>query len=835
MRIGRANDSHTLPQSDGAAKPIADTYTAFMTSRSRGSIIALAVAASAAIRVPTSANEIETIRAALPALAAPVEIDLDSVDVPTIRAKTLADAVCAQGWIHARERFLQMDLARREPAGELGQVVPQGVALDRESANLGLRAIAERAVARLPERHRALLDAYAAGVNAQLALAKPFEYQLLKAACAPWTPADSMLVQLSMARYLDGSDDVDRARSPLYDALGAEVAAYFTSSRGALDMTVDGSPSPAALPIPGQASIDLRGTDAQGSAAGGGGKPAETPGSNAFAVAGSRTRDGRAIVGNDMHLTLMAPNFWYRVDLAWDGGRLVGLSLPGVPAIVQGTNGHVAWGFTNLTADLSDLIAVERDPTDDSRYLTDSGPKPFVRRTVSVGSGASAATFEALSTEFGPVVGGLSGGRLIAVRSPILIDGAIDFGLFDMADATTLEAALACARRWQGPPQNVLVASSDGRIGWTISGALPLRTRATPHISDWRDIEPWRGSIPMDEKPSITDPESGILTSGNQLPVAPRGALAAVLGADEAQGDRAYRLREILSARNDWDEAALHQVQLDVRSPRLIRWRDAIVAALGGARLDELSEKARAEIASWDGEVTVTSSAPVLLDAFRREMSAEFAGWLAATPAARERGLTAEAARAALDDEALLRVLETRPEHLIADRAEDAWRAKATSWLTRAAESSRAAPATQGDARMFATRGERNRLSMRHPAADALGAASRLAEMPKAQLPGHPTCVRVQTPRFGASQRSAVSPAKLEDAVLVTPGGQSGLPTSPHFRNLHSWWQEGKPYPLVPGETKRRIALSEEEAPPGAGGAPASKAPSAPAGATGGQ
>ncbi len=795
----------------------------------------LSLAATLLLAAPTDTREIETIRAALPALAAPVEIDLDSVEIPTIRAKTLADAVCAQGWIHARERFLQMDLARREPAGELGQIVPQGVALDREAANLGLRAIAERAVARLPERHRALLEAYAAGVNAQLAVAKPFEYQLLKAPCAPWTPADSMLVQLSMARYLDSSEEVDRARTPLYRAFGDEIAAFFTSGRGAFDMTVDGSPSPAALAMPDAKTLDLRREAADGAKptnATGEPKSLETPGSNAFAVAGSRTRDGRAIVGNDMHLTLMAPNFWYRVDLVWDGGRLIGLSLPGVPAIVQGTNGHVAWGFTNLTADLSDLVLLERDPTNAERYLTKEGAKPFSQRSVAIGAGPAASTVTVRSTEFGPVVATLPNGDLLALRSPILIDEAIDFGLFDMADATTLDAALACARRWKGPPQNVLVASSDGRIGWTISGALPLRTRATPRIVAWRDAEPWRGSLAMDDKPTIVDPPSGILTSGNQLSVAPTGALAAVLGGDEAQGDRAYRLRQLLAARSDWDEASLHAVQLDVRSPRLMRWRDAIVAALGGATLPDLSEKARAEIAAWDGEVTATSSASVLLDAFRSQMSAEFAGWLAATPAGAPHGLTAEAARMALDDEALLRILETRPAHLVAGASDDAWRSKATAWLARAAEnaraaeSSRAASATTTEpARVFATRGERNRLSMRHPAADALGAAARLAEMPKAPLPGHPTCVRVQTPRFGASQRSVVSPSQLDDAVLVTPGGQSGLPTSPNFRNLHAWWQDGKPYPLLPGDTKKRIELSDE-APPPAPSAPASVSPS---------
>ena len=782
----------------------------------------LSLAATLVLAAPADAREIETIRAALPALAAPVEIDLDSVEVPTIRAKTLADAVCAQGWIHARERFLQMDIARREPAGELGQIVPQGVALDREAVNLGLRAIAERAVARLPERHRALLEAYAAGVNAQLALAKPFEYQLLKAPCAPWTPADSMLVQLSMARYLDSSDSLDRTRTALYRALDATVAAYFTSSRSVLDMTVDGSPSPAALPIPGAAELDLRGTQApkaepngQPSAA----KPLETPGSNAFAVAGTRTRDGRAIVGNDMHLTLMAPNFWYRVDLAWDGGRLVGLSLPGVPAIVQGTNGHVAWGFTNLTADLSDVIVAERDPANPDRYLTKDGPKPLVRRSVAIGSGAKASTVEVLATEFGPVFSSMPDGRLFVVRSPILIDEAIDFGLFDMADATSLEAALACARRWKGPPQNVLVASSDGRIGWTISGALPLRTGATPAMLSWQAAEPWRGSIPMDDKPTIVDPPSGILTSGNQLSIAPTGALVAVLGGDEAHGDRAYRLRELLSARSDWDEVSLHGVQLDVRSPRLMRWRDAILAALADATLRDLSAAARTELEHWDGEVTVSSTAPGIIDEFRSAMTRGFVTKLTAKFADRPE-LGFDGRPGAFDDEAMLRILESRPAHLVSSDAPGAWAVATADWLEAAAKEARveapapSSPTPTQPARIFATRGERNRLSMRHPAADALGAAARLAEMPKAPLPGHPTCVRVQTPRFGASERSVVSPARLDDAILVTPGGQSGLPTSPNFRNLHAWWQDGKPYPLLPGDTKKRIELSDEAPPP---------------------
>jgi penicillin amidase len=770
-------------------------------------------------------DAVEPTHTVLPPLAAPVEIDFDSFDIPTIRAKTLRDAACVQGWIHARERFLQMDLARREPAGEIGQLIPEAVERDRATIALGLRAVAETAVARLPEEHRMLLEAYAAGVNAQLAAAKPFEYQLLKVECAPWTPVDSMLVQLAMALYLDGSDGADRARTPLARAFGESVASFLTSSRSVLDMTIDGSPSPAAPALPGADALDLRprsagGAEPRGEAADPE-KPITQPGSNAFAVAAARTRNGRAIVGNDMHLALMAPNFWYRVDLQWETGRLVGLSLPGVPLLVQGTNGHVAWGFTNLTADLCDLVLVERTAEAPELHHTPKGPAPIVRRRVVLGSGPTAREIETLSTAYGPVVATLPDGRLLAIRSPILLDAAIDFGLFDMCGATTLESALECARRWQGPPQNVLVASGDGRIGWTISGSLPLRDAPTPRIVDWREAQAWRGSIPADDKPTIVDPASGILTSGNQLPIAPTGALRGVLGGDEAHGDRAHRLREVLAGRTDWDEAALHGVQLDVYSPRLVRWRSAALAALGAEPLAEPAESARRAIAAWDGAVTADSSAPVLLDAFRREMALAFAGWLAATGDGARAELSPREAAAAIDDEALLRSLESRAPHLCGEaEAGDAWMAAARAWLARAADASLAKEARRseratrpapedGDASpVFVMRGDRNRLAMRHPAADSLGAAARLAAMPNAALPGHPTTVRVQTPSFGASQRSSVAPSHLEDAILVTPAGQSGLPTSPHFRSLHRPWQDGLPFPLLPGPSARRIVCS---------------------------
>ena len=759
--------------------------------------------------------------AVLPALASEVTIDLDRVEIPTIQATSIDDAVRAEGWIHARERFLQMDLARREAAGELWQLVPQAKARDLATLPMQLRSAARRALAMLPADQRALLDHYAEGVNAFLATTTPFEYSMLKLKPTPWKAEDSLLIQLGMARYLDSSPQFDRAKTPLFTAF-PDIASFLASSSGRLDRSIDGSPLPAPLPIPDATTIDFRlsrTTKKAPSTEDAAVTPApherEThPGSNAFAVAGSRTNDGRAIVANDMHLMLTAPGIWYRVRLEWPQHELEGLSLPGVPLIIQGSNGYVAWAFTNLTADLSDLIVVERDPADPSRYLTVEGSKSFTTHSVRVGAGSAAENVVLQSTDYGPIIETRPDGTMIALRWAPILDG-LDCGLFALADAQTLEQALAIARRWNGPPQNFLVADNGGRIGWTIAGALPDRAAQTAHVVAWRDAPTWRGILDPDAKPTIVDPKDGILSSANQLSLAPTDALRAVTGSTEAHGDRAYRIAELLQARSDWTEPELHNVQLDVRSPRLLRWRDAMLAALfmntatavpAPPTFDDPTITRAVEcLRAWEGSVSADAAAPVLLDAMRADVRRAFAEALASD--AKRRGASADwrELASALDDESMLRIFELRPEHLLPQ--DETWGAFARSLVTAAAAAS-LLPAEDETPPRFRTRGDVNRAAIRHPAAEALGAAARLAEMPRSPLPGHPTTVRVQTPTFGASQRSVVSPGREENAILVTPGGQSGLPTSPHFRSLHKPWQDGSSYPLRPSDTTARVVLA---------------------------
>ena len=305
------------------------------------------------------------------AVAAPVTIERDANGVPTIRAQSRVDAARALGWLHGQERFFQMDLLRRNPAGELAELFGKR-ALPRDRANRlhGLRAVARQVVTQLPPEHRTLVEAYVAGVNAGLGALRerPFEYLVLRVQPRPWTTEDSVLAVLAMALDLqDENGTYERSLMTLRDELGADAVAFFAPVVTPDDAALDGTTAPLP-PIPGPKVINLRtrktaawpvpGRDARFAAAA---FPFPEPdpelaaGSNAFGIAGSHTATGAAILANDMHLAHSVPNIWYRAVMEWPGPdgtrRLAGVTLPGAPAMVAGSNGRVAWGFTNSCID----------------------------------------------------------------------------------------------------------------------------------------------------------------------------------------------------------------------------------------------------------------------------------------------------------------------------------------------------------------------------------------------------------------------------------------------------------------------------------------------------
>src|SRR5436305_9273294 len=442
----------------------------------------------------------------LPGVAAPVAVERDALGVPTIRAASRADAARALGFLHGQERFFQMDLMRRQAAGELAEIFgPGALPIDRANRVHRFRAVARQVMARIPPQERALIQAYADGVNAGLAAlgAPPFEYLALRGAPAPWRAEDAILAVFAM--FFQLNDPAGRRESDLglmHDLLPAPLFDFLAPRGTEWDAPVVGEAFPTP-PIPGPEVYDLRKSpppappgsarltaparrQEDGLAA--------AAGSNNWAVDGAHTADGHALLANDMHLGIGVPNIWYRASIVRPDGqggeaRATGVTLPGTPALVVGSNGHVAWGFTNSYGDWTDLVILETDPQDPEVYRTPTGPQRFtkVAETIHV-KGGKDSTREVRETIWGPVVDEDWRHRPRAYAWTAHHPEAVNLGLLDLETAQSRDAAMAVANRSGAPPQNFVVADAAGHIGWTVLGVVPRRVGFDGRLpTSWAD------------------------------------------------------------------------------------------------------------------------------------------------------------------------------------------------------------------------------------------------------------------------------------------------------------------------------------------------------------
>lgn len=339
--------------------------------------------------------------AAITGLLANVTVARDPLGVPTIRGESRTDVARALGFLHAQDRFFQMDVWRRAAAGELSELFGSKTLPHDEAMRMhGFRRIAMATLAQLPADQRAVLDAYAEGVNAGLSALreKPFEYIVIRATPRPWQPEDTLLVGDAMLTDLqDDTGRYDRTLMALRDQMGIAGLEFFAPLTTPDDAALDGTTAPVA-PVPPARVIDLQPAKttheqaplaepklagwslpripADPVAAGSVGDafpfvsrdPAARPGSNCFALSGAHTATGAALLASDIHLNLQVPNTWYRVSLQYPGHTVTGITLPGVPLIIAGSNGHVAWSFTNAYADTGDLVVFDRNPVDPRLY-----------------------------------------------------------------------------------------------------------------------------------------------------------------------------------------------------------------------------------------------------------------------------------------------------------------------------------------------------------------------------------------------------------------------------------------------------------------------------------
>ncbi|WP_346948670.1 penicillin acylase family protein [Dyella sp.] len=744
----------------------------------------------------------------------------DALGSATIDGKSRDDVTFALGYVHAQERFFPMDLMRRVAAGELAELVgAAAVDTDIEHRRHRLRATAQAALAQLSPEDQHTLELYAAGVNRGLAdlRVKPWEYFLLGAQPQPWKPEDSFLVIGAMYLDLngDGRNQRELSFAQMRSALPSPLVDFLLAPDPEWEAPLSGDLSHPPV-IPGADVFNLRdkpvasSSDAAALAALAPALDEPRPGSNNFAVAGRLTESGAAILANDMHLGLRVPDIWFRArlryaDPAAPNGRrdASGVTLPGTPALVAGSNGQVAWGFTNSYGDWLDWVRVLRDPKDAARYQVPDGVDSIEthEETIRI-KGAAPRTIKVESTRWGPILAQDTDGTPLALAWIGDLPRAYNLGVMKLEHAASVNAALDLAPAMGMPPQNLLAADSAGNIGWTVTGnSIPLRSGVDPLLpADWsKPGTGWQGWAMPAQYPRIENPADGRLWTANNRTV--DGTALALLGeGGHDLGARAQQIRDGLRTRSSFAPGNLLDIQLDHRALLLVRWQRLLQDTLAGTT-DPTLAQLRQLTASWRGRAAADSVDYRLVRAFRDKVHEAVLAPFAEEVTGRYKDFTWP--RPSHTEAAVWALVRDRPIHLLDARYAD-WNALLQDAARQVADELGKPPGGLA----ARTWGEYNRTAIRHPLSRALPSfAGRWLDMPDEPLPGDDNMPRVARPGFGASERLDVMPGHEAGSILELPGGQSDNPLSPYYGAGHEDWVNGRPTPLLPGPDQHVLTL----------------------------
>ncbi len=747
-------------------------------------------------------------------IAAGVTIERDWEGTPTITAQTRADLAFGTGYAHAQDRFFQMDVARRAAAGEMAALLgPTLINIDKQLRVHGFRGVARQVLEAAAPTDLEVLQAYVDGVNAGLnALgSRPWEYLVLGSMPEAWRMEDSLLAVFSMYLGLnDSSGATELARAQLRETLPPEVFAFLHPLGTEWDAPITGGVW-RAPPIPGAEVFDLRRHAAQSVppsklAL----EPASIIGSNSWAAAASHTAAGAALLANDMHLGLRLPNTWYRARLmvAAEGTAardLIGVTLPGMPMLIAGSNGRVAWGYTNSYGDWSDLVIVELDPARADHYFVGDASEPItIRREVIDVRGAPSETVEVRVTRWGPIIAQDAQQRPLALAWTAHHPTATNMRMLDFEHARDVTELLDAANVGGVPVQNVLAADATGSIGWSVFGRVPVRANYdAAYPASWRAPETgWIGWREPHEYPRVVDPATGRLWTANTRTLdAQRWVEFLGVGGHDL-GARAAQIRDSLFASSQLTAADFERLQLDNRALFLVRWRDLLLDLLREAEVADGTPRAQARelVEAWSERADAADVGYRIVREFRLRVRKDV--FDAFTSEARRKHPETVFAPSPQFEGPLWQLVTERPLHLLDSRHarwEDALLASLDAVLSD----------MQRECGELARCpwGQQNRLQMQHPLSSALPFASRWLDMPEVAMPGDVDMPRVQGAQFGASQRLVVSPGREAEGTFQMPGGPVGHPLSPFYRAGHDAWVRGEPQPLLPGPPAHRLQL----------------------------
>jgi penicillin amidase len=589
-------------------------------------------------------------------LRAQVTVRRDDRGIPYIEAANDEDLAFAQGYVTASDRLWQMDLLRRAARGELAEIFGKvALAEDKRRRTLGFAAVAERSVAHLPVTARAILGAYASGVNAYIASCDekslPVEFRLLRYRPRQWSAADSIAVGKNFSEALSTTWTRDILRAALTDLPAARRDMLLPDNspldvllvgRDELDRKRASTSSDTPRPLNAAESANLlralnsieqtrrRSLERVGLYA------EDLAASNNWVVSGRRTVSGKPLLANDPHLTPSVPSVWHMVHLTAPGLRVAGVAAPGLPGVIIGHNDAIAWGVTNLGADTQDIYLETFDPEQPRRYRTPVGWREAEVRREEIAvrkSFAETATetviHEVTVTRHGPIVLEQDGKRY-ALRWTALDPTVNEWsGFRQLNRARNWKDFCAALSRYAGAAQNFVYADVRGAIGYYAAGRIPIRKNGTGNVphDGATDAGEWIDYIPFARLPHVYNPPNGLIVTANNRVVGANYPYYLAHGWPAPH--RARRIFDLLRAKPTLGIDDFRAIQGDTYSLSGVTFARAVAKMAQPAGPNQSDERWLATVrlfAAWDGRVSADATAPVILaemrGAFQRRLLA---------------------------------------------------------------------------------------------------------------------------------------------------------------------------------------------------------------------
>ncbi|MDY6875049.1 MAG: penicillin acylase family protein [Chloroflexota bacterium] len=572
-------------------------------------------------------------------LQAETTIIRDSWGVPHIYASTTHDLFFAQGYVHAQDRFWQMEFWRRIGSGRLAEILGEsGLDSDRFIRTLGWHRTAAQELGQLDAETWVVLEAYAEGVNSYISTHRGrlgLEFTILgftgvEFEPEPWTPLNTLTWAKVMAWDLRGNMDDELVRAHIAARMG-------TSAVGVLVPPYpDGYPVIVPHPL-AEASLQAVPEAAfEGHVLGAG----DDLGSNNWVVTGSRTETGTPFLANDPHLGIQMPSIWYEVGLHCEPVGLdcpynvVGVSFASTPGIIIGHNDHIAWGVTNLGPDVQDLFIERINPENPNQYEFQGEwlDMEIVREEIQVAGEDEPVVVFARITNHGPIINDVVGGaeedwafgwQPLALSWTALQPGTLVRSIALMDKAQNWDEFREALSYWDVPSQNFVYADVEGNIGYQAPGRIPIRASGdgSSPVPGWSGEYEWVDYIPFDELPRAFNPPEGYIVTANNAVVGPD--FSHFISMDWSPGYRARRIEELIEADSSLslaDIQAMHGDSSPVWAEDVLPYLLVLPAidpsAGSGPDSDRLAE-ALEMLRAWDRRAGRDSAGAALFEAFR--------------------------------------------------------------------------------------------------------------------------------------------------------------------------------------------------------------------------